>query len=272
MLIKHPIPGPEPPVLPDTSHVLVETITEFDGHLCHITMGRNSEHDVVKKQGTRLVPKKYLKREMNVIKRLRKLSPNIFVKYLPEPVGDTYLEHGEQTNMFIKADGFYTLDEVIAQYPSGIEPEDLAWMGNRLFEVVAYANAYDVIHGCINTSNFLINPKTHGGMLIDWCYSVNRGKPIEMIVVSNESDYPPEVRSKNPATERTDSFMIGKTLLKLVEEGTDRKITGFLRSLTIDAYAYRPHGTYELMTKFKAIQFELFGNASFHSFTMPPQN
>jgi len=271
MLVSKPIPGPEAPPVPDTRHTLIASGTTFDGHLCTITMGSNGPTNVIKKQAKRKTDNKYLKREMSVVKRLRKLSPTVFVDYLPEPVGDTYVEDGRQTNMFIRAEGFYTLDEVIEQYPSGLEPEDIAWIGNRLFEVVSFANTYDIIHGCINTSNFLINPETHGGMLIDWCYSVNRGKPIKMAVAANISDYPPEVVSKNPATERTDTYMIGKTLLKL-ERDLPINMRGFLRSISIDSYPYRPHGTYDLMTKFKSIQFELFGSPTFHPFTMSPNN
>jgi serine/threonine protein kinase len=264
-LIRPNIPGHE---LPDVSHELTGNTREFDGQLCRITIGNTAAHAVVKKQSKDSSSDKYLDREMSVLKRLRKHSPKVFSKYLPEPVGDTYVESGHRTNMFVQAEGYYTLDEVLTQYPDGIPAEDLAWIGNRLFEVVAFAHDLGIIHGCINTSNFLINPETHGGMLIDWCYSVNAGKPIQLVVTGNMRDYPPEVAAKHGATRRTDTYMIGKTLIKLVDDYCPLSMVGFFKSLTIDAYGYRPTDTYNLMTKYKTIQYELFGAPHFHEFTM----
>ena len=154
-------------------------------------------------------------------------------------------------------------------------------MLNRLFEILGFVHNSGVLHGAILPQHLLIQPATHGLILIDWCFSSRApaDKPLRSIVASHRDWYPPEVLTKETACPGTDLWMVGMCGLYLLganppdtevmPEAPDR-MASFLRSCLIPSPAYRPQFAWELRDAWGELLEDLFGAPQFVPFEMPP--
>jgi hypothetical protein len=125
--------------------------------------------------------------------------------------------------------------------------------------------------------HFLIFPKTHNGILIDWSYAVKPGISIMAISPSRREFYPVEVFAKRPAQFGTDLFMAAMCLLYLVGGETTSQtfpkhipvpMRGLLRTCLLGP-AHRPHDVYQLFIDFGELLKALYGAKKFRQFVMP---
>jgi len=68
----------------------------------------------------------------------------------------------------------YSLAEVRAEYSSGIDPRDMAWIWRRLLSILSFTHASGVVHGAVLPPHVLIEPIGHKLVLVDWCWAVHR--------------------------------------------------------------------------------------------------
>ena len=66
-------------------------------------------------------------------------------------------------------DELYSLEEVRAAYPAGIDARDMAWMWRRLLTVLGFVHEQRLVHGCVTPDHVLIEPREHKLVLIGWC-------------------------------------------------------------------------------------------------------
>jgi len=71
-------------------------------------------------------------------------------------------------------DELFTLAEVRAQYPAGIDARDMAWIWRRLLSVLGFAHASGVVHRAVLPGNVLIEPAGHKLVLADWCFAARQ--------------------------------------------------------------------------------------------------
>jgi hypothetical protein len=67
----------------------------------------------------------------------------------------------------------YTLAEVRAAYPDGLDARDMAWIWRRLLSVLGFLRTSDVVHCAVLPMHVLIEPKDHKLVLIDFCDAVH---------------------------------------------------------------------------------------------------
>jgi serine/threonine protein kinase len=72
----------------------------------------------------------------------------------------------------IPTEAWYTLEEVRAQYPRGLDPRQVAWMWRRILIALAHAHENAVLHGGVLPSHILVQPESHGLLVTDWCASL----------------------------------------------------------------------------------------------------
>jgi serine/threonine protein kinase len=70
-------------------------------------------------------------------------------------------------------DELYSLAQVKAHYPSGLDQRHIAWIWRRLLTVLAFVHAKDIVHGAILPPHILIEPREHKLLLIDWCSAMH---------------------------------------------------------------------------------------------------
>ncbi len=183
----------------------------------------------------------------------------------------------KRINVLRKIENYVSLQDVLDAYPNGIDIRDAVWMYNRLLAALIVTSQARLIHGAIIPSNFLINPETHDGILIDWCFSVNSGNK-ELNIIDEYSDYYPfEVKNKVPLLPNMDLYMASKVLLKLI--GGDIKLNTFPHSIPVEVEGFirscflsqkqRPDDIHKYYTDFNDMLKNVFGPRKFRPFTLP---
>ena len=170
-----------------------------------------------------------------------------------------------------------SLREVMARFPNGIDPADMAWMFNRLLAALGKTHDLGLVHGAVLPEHLLIRPHDHNGILIDWCYSVEDGDYVKAISPANAHFYPPEVLAKAPAGPATDLYMAALTMLALLggdvyqrqcPPSTPRPIVALLESCLLPAPHRRVQDAWELFDQFNEILGRLYGPPIFREFEM----
>src|SRR5690348_13965250 len=67
------------------------------------------------------------------------------------------------------SDELYSLAEVRACRPDGLDGRDIAWIWRRLLYVLGYIHSHGLAHGAVLPMHVLIEPREHKLLLIDWC-------------------------------------------------------------------------------------------------------
>ena len=75
------------------------------------------------------------------------------------------------------ADDLYTLAELKAAYPAGVDARDVAWIWRRLLTAVGFAHTHGVAHGAVLPVHVLIDPVDHKLVLIGWSSATLPGRP-----------------------------------------------------------------------------------------------
>jgi serine/threonine protein kinase len=71
-------------------------------------------------------------------------------------------------------DELYSLAEVQAAYPAGMDPRDVAWIWRRLLNALSFAHGNGIAHCAVLPEHVLIEPRDHKLVLIDWCFAMPR--------------------------------------------------------------------------------------------------
>jgi serine/threonine protein kinase len=123
---------------------------------------------------------------VNEARVLRKLAAidteGKFLPFIPTVVESattrgTPAEPGRQWNALdydpaiTSPDDLFTLAEVRAAHPNGLDPRDVAWMWRRLLHVLDFVHTNRLVHGAVLPPHVLIEPVEHKLVLIDWCFA-----------------------------------------------------------------------------------------------------
>lgn len=173
----------------------------------------------------------------------------------------------------------YTLKEVRAAYPNGIDPRDMAWMWRRVLAALSFVHASGVIHGAVLPTHILIEPAQHGLILIDWGYAVNiGGDPIRAVSGDYEAWYPAEVFDKQPPLTGHDIYMGARCMIELVGgDGASKRIPStmpdamqrYFEWCLTEGARLRPQNALKMRDEFDSLLERLYGARRFREFKMP---
>jgi hypothetical protein len=116
-------------------------------------------------------------------------------------------------------DELFSLAEVRAQYPSGVDARDMAWMWRRLLCILSFAHANDIIHAAVLPTHVLIEPAGHKLLLIDWCWAVHRptaGGRASSAPGGFDEWYSREAASMRPAVPALDVALAARCMIELI--------------------------------------------------------
>ena len=140
--------------------------------------------------------------------------------YFPVP-SDSFLAKDKiqkRVNTFVLPSGYYPLSLVSKRYPK-LDGRHIGWIFRRLLMGLNFIHDQGIVHGAVLPSHILINPETHGVMLVGWGQSVSHETQIRFISKEYRDWYPLEVVNKKPATFSTDIYMAAYSMAKAM--GTD---------------------------------------------------
>ncbi len=240
-----------------------------------------------------------LEREAAVLGKLTSgKDPTPIKGYVPLLLDTLKLPDQRRANILPNFEGFYSLQEVLAAYPKGIDYRDMAWMLNRMLEGIGFVHAKNVVHGAILPPHVLIHPKDHGAKIIDWCYSIDitpkpaakKARPdlwdflssdekahVPAIVPDYKDFYPPEILAKDEPTPATDIYMIARCAVALLNGNKEKDaapgcvpapIRSLLRDCLQEDSKARPQKAWDVRDKFEEILASVVGKRTYRDFKM----
>ncbi len=225
-----------------------------------------------------------LANEARILKHLQASESYTELRYFVSQLAESFAYQEKssgitrQINVLEYLDGFYSLKEVRAAYPQGIDPRDMAWMWRRLLVALGFAHSCGVIHGAVLPTHILIQPHEHGVVLIDWSYAVLEGERISAISSEYRSWYPAEVFAHEEPLPGLDIAMVARCMLELLggnpikqtlPERVPWRLASYLRGCTLANPRRRPQDARKLLSDFDALIAHLWGPRTFRKFVMP---
>lgn len=183
----------------------------------------------------------------------------------------------KRINIFHALKGYVSLREVMDAFPKGIDARAAGWMWNRLCAAMAVAHENKIVHGAIVPPNFLINPATHNGVLVEWSYSANYPNPTVAFIPQYKDYYPQEIFDKNGFA-GTDIYMSAMCMLailggnvktKTIPDSVPKPIAGLIHACILNNGKLRQKDPFLLHKDLKAALQEVYGEPKFIEFKMP---
>lgn len=190
-----------------------------------------------------------------------------FLRYIPQLAGSLQAS-GRQANVLSVADPqSYTLADLKAIFPAGIDFRHVVWMGNRLLSALGFAHGKGIVHGAVLPEHLLFGPESHGLMLVDWCYSVKIGDSLKARVKARADHYPPEVARKRPAVPATDIYMAVRALLKLAP--IPKRFIPLFDYCLAESPGARPQDAWDLQDEWRKLANDEFGEPKYLKLEIP---
>jgi hypothetical protein len=225
-----------------------------------------------------------LEREAVALRQLPKDGDGRFLPYVPRLVEsfrhrDAATGTERRANAIASLGGFFSLADVHAAYPDGLDPRDAAWMWRRLLVVLGFAHGAGVLHGAVLPEHVLIHPGKHGLVLVDWCYSVpgcyapvDPSGRVPALVERYAEWYPPEVPGREQASAATDIYMATRCMTYLMGDKASKPMRTFAKGCLLASQRRRPGNAWRLLEEFDELLERLYGPRRFRPFTMPTSN
>lgn len=186
-----------------------------------------------------------------------------------------YSDGDRIVNVFRRKAGYVPLTAVREAYPGGVDGRHFVWMCNRLLNALAFAHAIDLVHGAVLPSHVLVEPETHGMLLVGWGQSAKIGERVKTVSPSYRSWYPPEVLAGRSVSPATDIYMAA-FCMAYVLGGSDGEVPSyaptrfraFLRACMIASPNRRPADAGALYSSFVEVAQREYGPRAFVKFTL----
>ena len=276
---------------PDFAPFLVRTSTATytverllaKGDICALYVGRT------KRLGPRVLKiplqpgdNDLLANEARILKHLQASQDYAQLRYFVSQLAESFAYQEKssgitrQINVLEHIDGLYSLKEVRAAYPRGVDPRDMAWMWRRVLAALGFAHASGVIHGAVLPTHILIQPREHGVVLIDWSYAVRGGERISAISSEYRSWYPAEVFAHEEPQPGLDILMAarcmfdllgGDPLKRTLPASVPEPLANYLQRCILTHP--RQQDAQYLLSDFDALIARLWGPRTFREFIMP---
>lgn len=171
--------------------------------------------------------------------------------------------------------GYHSLAEIMEAYPAGIPVQDAAWMFRRLLGALIAIHGAGYVHGAVVPSHVYVclkdktEPGAHNGVLIDYCYAVERNSRIICTPHDWVAYYPVDVLQKTPATYGIDLFMASKCFENLIGglNHAPTQIAGLMRACQLGR-AHRLQDAREVFDDFTTALRKAYGSPVFRKFTI----
>lgn len=222
-----------------------------------------------------------LRIEATVLKTLAdKAGATHYGKYFPTLVETFGVKDkiAKQVNVTSFEPEFLTLDDLKRRLPDGLGGRHLAWIFKRLITAIGFAHRSGTIHGAVLPTHVMIRPRDHSLQLIGWGQSVPVGQRITSGSSAFLDWYPPEVKSKVPASPATDIYMAAtlmawlsqpKNITTLVSPNVPEQLRRFFRSCMLEGQSMRPTDAWALLDQFEeALRYE-YGAPKFVELRIP---
>lgn len=106
-----------------------------------------------------------------------------------------------------------TLAQIIEKNKGGIDAEHVAWISERVLNILKYLHYHSVVHGDIKPSNIIVEPDSHTVVLVDYGLSLIRPSAKTMNKGYTEAFAAPEQMKGGTLLPETDIYGLGMTMI-----------------------------------------------------------
>jgi len=169
-----------------------------------------------------------------------------------------------------------TLAEVVEKLQAKkyhLEPEDVCWMAERIFNALSYMHRFGVVHGDLKPGNIMIQPESHTVVLVDFGLAAIKPTHTDGSKGYTEVFAPPEQLRGSPLIPQSDFYSLGMTMLYALSNGdlshvqrhevpstVPKPMCDFIYRLIVRNPLDRPDWrTEDIMKTFKEMRYASFG-------------
>lgn len=194
-----------------------EIIGSFDtGNLCNVYYDSHHVIKIAKSHNDN----ELLDREKTVLDIFKECGTDILTSTTPKLVESFDIRNVSKEKLRVNVldyyKDYYPLSKIKEKYPDGLDPRHIIWIWKRLLMTLGFVHKENIVHGCINLDNILVNPINHSVMIIDWCYSVTSGSPLVLIDEKYTGYYTKDVFDKHNVTSSLDIYMVAKCIEDII--------------------------------------------------------
>ena len=213
-----------------------------------------------------------------------------FFRYLPKPVEAFLLkQRGSGLRRAIvmqEAEDHFSLAEVMAAYPKGLDFRDTVWMFKRSLAGLWHVHhVLGIVHGAVLPPHLLVHPTGHGAKIVGWSAAVEwrAGKErVSNAVKHYRSFYAPEILSKEPPGPQADIYMLGQCVVALLggspqtglpapSSPAAKSFHQFVSTLLATKPSSRPTDAGALHEDLDELLFKIIGKKNYRPLGMPPR-
>lgn len=166
-----------------------------------------------------------------------------------------------------------TLGQVLEKkaYRKGLDPEHVAWITDRLLNILKYLHFSGVVHGDVKPQNVIIQPNDHTAVLVDYGLSAVRPRRTDEAKGYTPHFAAPEEEGGGTILPETDFYSLGMTMIYAlggdvefvkVPSNTPDRMCSFIKKLIRRDVLSRPNWEKEdLCQTFRKVREEDFGRS-----------
>lgn len=156
-----------------------------------------------------------------------------------------------------------------------LKPETVAWITDRLLNILKYMHLHGVMHGDIKPQNIIIQPEDHTVVLIDFGLAMVKPKSGDENLGYTELYAPPEQLEGKLLLPESDLYSLAKVMIYALGGGEDKvrkleladfvpdALRNFIIKLLPRDVSARPHwgkrGEEDICDSFRKVRMEAFG-------------
>lgn len=165
-----------------------------------------------------------------------------------------------------------TLEQVVDK-AGHLDPENMAWITERVLNVLRYIHHEGVIHGDLKPQNIIVQPAKHMAAIIDYGLSLSKPNSSAQAIGYTKFFAPPEQEQGRPLLPQSDYYSLGMTMLfmlggmdallrKEIPVNTPEPLKEFIRRMIRRDLLQRPvYGTEDVYETFVNVRKESFGRS-----------
>lgn len=140
-----------------------------------------------------------------------------------------------------------SLVELKNKIGNNLDIKHTAWIVNRVLEILTWTHSKNLCHLAVLPQHIIINPKTHGGVLIDWGFST-QNKPFALASTKYGVEYSKGITKKEILPFYIDIEMAFKLFKYLSpEEEIPPKLESFIN------LSFRSINTFDILNQYNHI-------------------
>jgi len=163
-----------------------------------------------------------------------------------------------------------TLQQAVEKYGK-LDPEDVAWIMERILNTLMYLHDHGVVHGDIKPQNIIVQPDSHIVVLLDFGLSMVKPSPLSGSKGYTDIFSPPEQVEGKTVLPEADFYSLGMTAIYALSGSYDTAarrsvpinvpdpLCDFIKSLIVHDVRNRPKNTRDLFNGFEDIRQKSFG-------------